>query len=258
MKLIDVHCHLESREFANNLDEVLADARAAGVVKAITAATTPKQWAVSESLAARYPEVAFALGIHPWYIKPGDLERAAALRHARERGAVAIGEIGLDGKIATPALQDQLPIFEAQLAIACELDLPVVLHCRGAFNELDRSLKSIGAPRAGGIVHAFSGSVENAAQLIAYGLSVSLGGALTYRNSKKRDAVLRHIYPDHLMLETDSPDIPPVQIRGTGQPNVPALIRLNLTAAAETLGVEEEQVATATTRNACRVFRLEV
>jgi len=257
MRLVDVHCHLEAEEFAGNLDQVLADARAAGIVKLITASITPEQWDVSESLAARYPEVAFALGIHPWYIKPGDEERVAGLRDARARGAVAIGEIGLDSKIPSPSMEEQVLLFEAQLVVACELDLPVVIHCRGALGELARAIKAVGMPKAGGIVHAFSGSCEVAEELIGYGLSFALGGSLTYRNSKKRDLVLRRIYPEHLLLETDSPDIPPVQIRGTGQSNVPAFIRYNLSAAAETLGETEERVAAATTANARRIFRLE-
>jgi TatD DNase family protein len=132
----------------------------------------------------------------------------------------------------------------------------VVIHCRGAFNELILSLKRIGVPKAGGIIHSFSGSPELADELIRYGLNFSMGGTLTYRNSKKRAAVLKKIYPDHFLLETDSPDIPPVQKHG--EINYPHYIRYNLQAAAEILGDTIENVAEHTTRNAIRIFRLKI
>ena len=256
MELIDTHCHLESSEFEGRLEQVLAEARNAGIVKLITASITPEQWGMSQTLAETFPEVAFALGVHPWYLTPEDVTRVDALRAARDRGAVAIGEIGLDGKVGSSALDAQIPLFEAQLRIACDLDLPVVLHCRAAFGELLRTLKTVGAPKAGGVVHAFSGSVELARELARYGLCFAMGGTLTYRNSRKRAHVLRYVYPEHLLLETDSPDIPPVEVRGRGEPNVPANIRYNLAAAAETLGETEETVAAVTTANARRVFNL--
>jgi len=258
VKLVDVHCHLESACFAGCLGRVLEDARAAGVAKLITNAITPAQWPESERLAQSHPEIEFALGIHPWYITPGDLSRVEELRDARARGAVAIGEIGLDGKVEAPSMNEQMAVFEAQVRVARDLGLPIIVHCRGAFGDLVRVLKTAGIPEAGGVVHAFSGSVEVVEDLWPFGFSFSLGGSLTYRNSRKRARVLERVYPDRFLLETDSPDIPPVQKRGTGEPNVPANIRYNLAAAAEMLGVTEEEVATASTANACRLFGFEV
>ncbi len=140
--------------------------------------------------------------------------------------------------------------------MAREAGLPVVIHCRGAFNELIECFQRVGQPPRGGIVHAFSGSVEVAEACLGYGLDFSMGGALSYRNSKKRAAVLARIYPDHLLLETDSPDMPPVQVKE--KPNVPANILQNLHGAAELLGISAEAVAEDTARNAARVFGLEL
>ena len=256
MILVDVHCHLESEKFSGMLDQVIADAVKTGVAKLITCSIEPGQWPVSRGLAGKYPEVEFAWGIHPWYIRGDDFHRISELAGAKETGAVAIGEIGLDRKIERPTFELQVKFFEAQMGIAREIDLPVIIHCRGAFNELVISLKRTGMPRAGGVVHSFSGSAEIAAELVKYNLSFSLGGILTYRNSKKRSRMLKSIFPGRFLLETDSPDIPPVE--AAGKVNVPGNIRYNLGAAAEMLGATEEEVADATTANAVKLFNLEL
>ena len=254
VRLVDVHCHLESELFAGGLDSIIAGARKVGIARLITSSIVPEEWALSESIARRYEEVEFALGIHPWYGREGDEERIDGLFQARERGAVAIGEIGLDKKTETVPLELQKRLFGRQIAIARETGLPVIVHCRGAFDELRVIVKKIGLPAAGGVIHSFSGSVEIAAELMKFGFSFSFGGALTYRNSRKKEAVLNAVFPDRFMLETDSPDIPPVEAKG--RPNVPANILYNLKAASEILGVSEEKIAEASTANAARTFGL--
>jgi len=170
-------------------------------------------------------------------------------------GAVAIGEIGLDAKTQRFPLALQLEVLRPQLDTARQLGLPVILHCRGAFNEMLQVFKQDGAP-PGGVFHNFSGSPELADQFMEYGMAFSLGGVLTWRNSAKRVRMLRRIYPDHFLLETDAPDIPPVEARGTV--NTPANILYNLRAAAELLDIPAEAVAEATTRNATRIFKLQL
>jgi len=256
VKLVDAHCHLESGHFVNDLDRVIGEARDAGIVKLLTSSITPDQWDLSREIASRFGEVEFAMGIHPWYIQERYREDIRGLYAARELGASAIGEIGLDRKSEIVPFAIQMEFFEAQVAAARETDLPVIIHCRGAFNELIESLRRIGPPRAGGIIHAFSGSPELAAELIRLGLSFSMGGTLTYRNSRKRAAVLKKIYPGHFLLETDSPDIPPVQMRG--EINRPSYIRYNLEAAAKITGDSAEKVAEITTANAARIFNLRI
>ncbi|HOW81714.1 MAG TPA: TatD family hydrolase [Spirochaetota bacterium] len=256
MKLVDVHCHLESDEFADSLDLLLDRAERAGVVKLITCSIEPGQWPVSRELASKYGAVEFAWGIHPWYIREDDFGRIEELRHARDSGAVAIGEIGLDRKVAHPDFDTQLRFFEAQMKIAHDVNLPVIIHCRGAFNELALALKKTGVPEGGGVVHSFAGSMEVAAELARFNLSFSIGGILTYRNSRKRERMLKSIYPTRFLLETDSPDIPPVN--APSRINVPENITLNLAAAAEILGVPAEEVAKNTTANAVRIFGLKI
>ncbi len=256
MKIVDVHCHLESEHFQGRLDEIIAGAKRAGIVKLITNSIEPDQWEQTLGIAKAYPEVEPALGVHPVYCAREHLDRLEELAGARDRGAVAIGEIGLDTKIEEPPLELQRKIFDRQLEIAVEINLPVIIHCRAAFGELIHSLKRIGLPRAGGVLHAFSGSPELALDLMRFGLSFSMGGTLTYRRSRKRDEMLRAIFPDSFLLETDSPDIPPVQ--HSGEVNYPEYITLNLAGAAEILGVAEEEVSERTTENAAQIFGLTV
>lgn len=254
MTLVDTHCHLESDLYRGKLDTIIADAKHAGVGALITSSIEPGQWEQSLSLAEKYDIVHCSLGIHPWYIREQDIPALDILGEMTKRGAVAVGEIGLDSKVSHPPFTLQVGVFERQLAIAKEINLPVIIHCRGAFNELLASIKRIGLPERGGTLHSFSGSAEIAEEFMKYGLSFSLGGILTYRNSRKREKTMRVIYPDHFLLETDSPDIPPVEAKGSL--HVPSNILYNLKAAAEILCRTEEEVSRHTTENAVRIFNL--
>ena len=255
MKLVDVHCHLESSCYKDSLDQIISDAADAGIIKLITSSITIDQWEHSRSLAEKYDKVEFSTGVHPWYANENDLNVYSKLEESWNMGAVAIGEIGLDRKISTPDFDLQTAVFESQMRFAVKKNMPVIIHCRGAFNELTRSIRKTGMPASGGIIHAFSGSVQIAEEMMDLGLSLSMGGTLTYRNSRKRSEVLKKIYPRNFLLETDSPDIPPV---GTEKPNVPSNIRLNLEAAGEILGIKIEEIAEKTTENAERIFRLKI
>ena len=252
MRLVDAHCHLECEEFRGCLDGVLRDARAAGVVKMVTASVVPGDWPRSLELARLHGDVECVLGIHPWYCDENSVGSLAGLPEVLEKGAVGVGETGLDTRTDRTPFDLQVRVFEAQLSTARSMNLPVVLHCRGAFNEMLQSFKHVGVPERGGVVHNFTGSAETARQFMDFGMRFSLGGVLTHRNSRKRNEMLRVIYPDAMLLETDSPDIPPVEARE--RPNVPANIFHNLRAAAELLELPEAEIAAATTRNAARLF----
>jgi TatD DNase family protein len=255
MKLVDAHCHLECEEFAESLDDVMADAARAGIVRLITSSIIPEQWPISKSISERYPEAVFAWGVHPWYIRPEHESRLPELKNAVDAGASAIGEIGLDKKTELVPIALQTKFFEIQLRVAKDLDLPVVIHCRAAFDVLLPILKRIGVSRTGAVMHNYSGGAELARQLSDLGLSFSFGGALTFRNSKKKREVLRAVYPERILLETDSPDLPPVEARE--RPNVPANILYNLRAASDILEISEIEIAEVTTLNAARIFRFD-
>lgn len=255
MKLVDSHCHLEAPEFSDTLQSVISDAEHAGVVKLITSSVTYDEWPISKSISEKFKSVEFSIGVHPWYVSGKDHDIRKKLEAASGLGAAAVGEIGLDRKIEAPSFDLQMRIFEEQMKFAVDANLPVIIHCRGAFNELIESINRTGVPPRGGIIHAFAGSREIAEALIKKGLSFSIGGTLTYKLSRKRREVMSLIYPRHFLLETDSPDIPPV---GTEKPNVPANILLNLKAASEITGRPEEEIADFTTENAKRIFGLNI
>lgn len=250
--LVDAHCHLDAEALSDRLDDVLARARRAGVVRFVTNATEPGAWDAVEALGRAHEGVAFALGVHPWFAREDHLAGVERLRDARARGACAIGEIGLDSTIGDPPEPVQVAVFEAQLRIAADLNLPVCIHCRGAFDQLVRSFKAAGVPEAGGMVHAFSGSVDVVEQLAPYNMRFSFGRSLTYTNSRKIPEVVRHVWPERLLLETDSPDMPPVTL--DVEVNEPAYIVHALARAGEVLDVPVEDVAVRTTANAAALF----
>jgi len=254
LRLVDSHCHLEAPEFSGILDTVISDAEQAGVVKLITSSVTADEWALSRSISDKYKSVEYSIGIHPWFVTENDLDIKSKLE-AAGTGHVAVGEIGLDRKIESPPFELQVRVFEEQMKFAVDVNLPVIIHCRGAFNELIESINRTGVPARGGIIHAFSGSREIAEALIKKGLSFSMGGTLTYKPGRKKIDTMKAIYPEHFLLETDSPDIPPV---GTEKPNVPSNILLNLKGAANLTGRPEEEIAETATENAKRIFRLDI
>ena len=161
-----------------------------------------------------------------------------------------MGECGLDGTIVTPLAQ-QVPFFKAQLALAAERSLPVIVHAHGAHNEVLQCLKA--QPRlCGGVIHGFSGSPELALQYWRQGFSVGVGGTITYERAKKTRRAIEQLPWEALLLETDAPDMP---LSGhQGEPNSPLRLPEIAEALAQLRGVEVAEVAAMTTRNTRRVF----
>lgn len=253
MQLIDSHSHLDVAEYDADRGDVLARARAAGVtrqiVPAIGAAGFTKLRDLCRAESGLYP----AYGLHPMYLaehRPEHLEELAAWIE-RER-PVAIGECGLDFYVEGLDAEAQRGYFRRQLELAREFDLPVVLHARRAVDEVIVSLRSIGGLR--GVVHSFSGSIEQAQQLWNLGFCLGLGGPLTYPRARRLRELAATMPLEFLLLETDSPDQP---LHGhQGQRNEPALLSEVCACVAELRGVEHEEIAAATTRNAERLFGL--
>lgn len=255
MHLIDVHCHLESPSFSGKLATIIADAVNVGVIALITSSVTPEEWELSRKISLTHKEVFFAAGVHPWYIKAEYFDQLKEIRNIQDDKFIAIGEIGLDYKSNTD-FKLQKNFFEDQLKIANELNKPVIVHCRSAFNELITSIKRIGNLHAGGVIHSYSGNLEITKQLIPYGFYFSFGGAITFRNSKKKSEVLHYLYPERILLETDSPDIPPVE--KINEINVPANILFVVKAMSDILNKPEEEIARISTTNAKKIFNITV
>lgn len=225
MQLIDSHCHLDAPEFDPDRPAVLAAARAAGVTGIVVPAYVAARWDSLLTLCRSHhhitpeaPRLWPALGLHPVHLAAhadADLTRLESLLAAAP-DVVAVGEIGLDRflpELITPtAWARQVALFEAQLALAREHDLPVILHARRCHADIMASLKRV-RHRSGGILHAFSGSVEEARQYRRLGLHLGLGGPLTYPQSARLRAVATALPLDAFVIETDAPDLVPFRYR---------------------------------------------
>ncbi len=250
---IDTHCHLDAAEFDADRDAEYARAVAAGVGVQIIPAVTRDNFAAVAATCDRYPGCLPAWGLHPMYVHVHRPEHLADLRAQIEaRRPVAVGEIGLDlfVKDLDPATQEFFLV--EQLKLARDHDLPVLLHCRRANDELLKQLRRIGV--RGGIAHAFNGSRQQADAFIKLGFKLGFGGAFTWPRANNLRRLAADLPLEAIVLETDSPDIPPVWI-GRGR-NAPGELPRIAATLAELRGVDVDSIAAATTRNARALFRL--
>jgi TatD DNase family protein len=265
MSWIDTHCHLDAAEFDADRDAVRQLAKSLGVKTCVIPAVMASHFDEVRLLAHRHADV-YALGIHPLYTPQAenkDLATLDAYLHAYhdDQRLVAVGEIGLDGfvpEINTPeAFAKQTYFFEAQLQIAQHHQLPVILHVRRSADGLLKGLRQF--PVAGGIAHAFNGSLQQAKMFVEMGFKLGFGGAMSYDRATKLRALATELPLSALVLETDSPDIPPHWIYTTAQDrekgksqgrNSPAELPRIASVLAELRGISLEELAATTSANA--------
>jgi TatD DNase family protein len=253
MEIIDSHCHLDVAEFDADRGTVLQAARDGGVHGIVVPGVTAAGWDGLWKLCAGEPDLYPALGLHPVYLEAhtaADLERLQGW--LTDHRPVAIGEIGLDYYLAELDRERQRVLFEAQLELAREAGLPVILHVRKSHDQVLASLKRIRVP--GGIVHAFNGSLQQAQQYMDLGFRFGFGGMLTYARSSKLRTLARQLPAESLVLETDAPDM--VVSRHRGERNSPEYLPQILAALAEVRDEAEADLATQTTANARDVLGL--
>jgi TatD DNase family protein len=251
---IDSHCHLDLPPLSLDLPQVLQRAAAAGVGRFICPGVTPAGWSGIAATAAAHPAVFPAFGIHPQFVSSESLAALPALdRYLAD--AVAVGEIGLDysDKNCDRLLQQEL--FRKQLRLAVKYSLPVIIHCRRAFADLLRILAEEKAHHCGGVLHAFSGSVEVAREAVALGLAIGIAGAVTWSGAIRPVQVVREMPLAQLLLETDAPDLTPEPQRG--RTNEPAFLTVIAQQIAAIKEVTLETVAQVTTHNVERIFHVE-
>jgi TatD DNase family protein len=253
--LIDTHCHLDAAEFDADRERVRAAARAAGVRWMVLPAVERAAFAGVARLCAQSEGCVYALGIHPMYVDRATEDDLVVLRAEVERAMsdprfVAIGEIGLDFFVDGHDRARQERFFAAQLAIAREFDLPVLMHVRRAQDIVLAHLRRRTPP--GGIAHAFNGSRAQAERFLALGCVLGVGGAMTYRRALRIRALAGSLPETALVLETDAPDIPPEWIhRGR---NAPAELPRIARALADLRGQSLDAVVADCGRNALRVL----
>lgn len=238
--LIDSHAHLNMSQFGNDLDDVVARARTAGVGEILNVGYDPASLDETVALAGRYEGVSAAVGIHPHEAKCWDAELEKKIKRLLLRKKVlALGEIGLDYYRDLSPRDVQRDVFRRQIGIALYFEKPIVVHCRDAFRDVIEILREEGAARVGGIFHAFSGGVEEAREVLELGFIVGIGGPLTYEKSKL-PAVASRLPSSAFVLETDCPYLPPVPHRG--KRNEPAYVRIVAEKMAEIRGVSVEDI----------------
>ncbi|MBS3896595.1 TatD family hydrolase [Silanimonas sp.] len=251
MRLYDSHSHLDAPEFDADREAVLARAEAAGVVQQLVPAVDFASWPATRACCVLRSGLKAAYGLHPMFLDQHRPEHLDALPDwiERERPA-AVGECGLDFFVAGLDVEAQRFYFEAQLRIARDFDLPVVLHARRAVDEVIAALRRIGGLR--GVVHSWSGSEAQAAQLYRLGFSLGIGGPITFERAQRLRRTVAAMPIEHLLLETDSPDQPDAARRG--QRNEPAFLVEVLREVARLRGQDEATLAEATRRNAEALF----
>ena len=220
--LTDTHCHLNDPAFDGRVEEVLARAAEAGVTEVIVPGWDRESSLRAVALAAEFPAVRAAVGLHPWFVtESDDLSWLPPL--LEEPQVIAIGEIGLDGAIEHDDPEQQEAVFRAQLALAAEHELLVLVHCRRRW---DRLLPCLRETPVRGIMHAFSGSRETMRELLALGFYISFSGSVTRPHAKRVRQAAAAVPADRLLAETDAPAIgldtvPAAQV---GPDCIPAII----------------------------------
>jgi TatD DNase family protein len=262
---IDTHCHLDAAEFDTDRAAVHLRARAAGVVPCLIPAVAAANFETVRLLAHAQQDV-YALGIHPLYTPQATEAHLAQLdaelrTHRDDPRLVAVGEIGLDGfvpELNTPeAFAKQQQFYKAQLQLAQQHQLPVILHVRRSADLLLKGLRD--TPVVGGIAHAFNGSLQQAQAFITLGFKLGFGGTLTYDRALQLRRLATELPLSAIVLETDAPDIPPhwlyttAEQRNAGQPqgrNEPAELPRIAQTLADLRGISLEVLAQATSANA--------
>jgi TatD DNase family protein len=251
MHLIDSHCHLNFDVFDADREQVLARCADLGVRDIVVPATTIDSWSDVLALCERHPQLHPTLGLHPLLMDQHPDDALARLEQALStHQVVAIGEIGLDFYFPGQAREAQTALFNGQITLAEQFDLPVILHVRKAHDQVLKILRN--ARIRGGIAHAFNGSLQQAEQYRELGFLFGVGGALTYPRATKLQKLFTTLPADSIVLETDSPDMP---LAGQqGERNSPENIPLILTRLAELRSETEQALAKVTTDNCRRLF----
>ena len=256
--IFDSHAHYDDEQFDGDRDELLRSLPSKGVCAVINCASDLKSSATSAELSEKYPFFWCACGVHPHEaekeLKTADINEIEKriVNYAEKKKCVAIGEIGIDYHYDFSPRELQKELFELQLKLSKELDLPVIVHDREAHEDTMTLLKKY---RPKGVVHCFSGSVEMAREVLKLGMYIGLGGAVTFKNAKKPVAVAAATDIDRILLETDCPYMAPVPFRGTRCSS--DMIAYSAQTIASVKNMDVQTLVDAATENTKRLFGIE-
>jgi len=253
MVITDTHTHLYSNEFDEDRDEMIQRAITAGVSRLFIPAIDSTYTLSMYDLEKAYPENIFLMmGLHPTHVKNNYLEE---LQHVEEelskRNFFAVGEIGIDLYWDKTHLEEQKKAFRRQIQLAKQYKLPIVIHCRDAFDEIFEVLETEKSSDLFGIFHCFSGTYEQALKAISYNMKLGIGGVVTFKNGKI-DQFLNSIDLKNIVLETDSPYLAPVPFRG--KRNESSYLVNVIDKLSEIYSLPKEEIARVTTENSKQIF----
>jgi TatD DNase family protein len=254
MIITDTHTHLYSEQFDEDRDQVVQRALAAGVSRFFIPAIDSTYTKAMYSLEASYPDNMFLMtGLHPTHVKKNYLEELSHIEdQLKVREFVAIGEIGIDLYWDHSTLKLQQKVFRTQIQFAKQYDLPVVIHCRDAFDEVFHVLEEEKGSDLFGIFHCFTGNLDQALKAISYNMKLGIGGVVTFKNGGI-DRFLNKIALEHIVLETDSPYLSPVPFRG--KRNESSYILNVLEKLSDLYEISIDKIASITTENSKSIFK---
>lgn len=251
MNWFDSHCHLDFDAFDDDREAVIKSALDKGVSHIFVPGVSRDNWQKIENLVQVHPMLCAGVGIHPYFLDTYQQQDLDLLYNYAQKGWVkAIGECGIDGFLAATtrfSVEQQQSIFEAQIDIANQTNKPLIVHHRKSHHLILQSFKRCN-PKNGGIIHAFSGSLTDAKHYIALGFKLGCGGTITYERAAKTRNVFNQLDLQHIVLETDSPDMPLAGFQG--QVNKPERVELVGRCLADVKGLDVAVVAEQTSTNA--------
>ena len=261
MQLIDTHVHLNFDSFQPDLATVRSRWQQAGVVGLVHSCVEPEEFSSIQAIAHEFPELSFAVGLHPLDADKWRSETAEEIKSLARSDSkvVAIGEMGLDFYKADNYEQQQM-VFEAQLAIASELNLPVIIHCRDAavaVREVLQKWQENAGAKLRGVMHCWGGTPEETQWFLDLGFYISFSGTVTFKNAKAIQSSAAMVSSDRLLIETDCPFLAPVPKRGERR-NEPAYVLYVAEQVAKLRQETVEAIAHQTTQNACKLFGLSI
>ena len=255
MKIVDTHTHLYLDKFKEDIDKVITRAKENGVSKFIFPAIDSSHSENMHNLKNRYPENIYLMtGLHPTDVKENYKEELEFVKNSLKKyDYVAVGEIGIDLYWDKSFLKQQQEAFRFQIKLAIKNDLPIVIHCREAFNEIFEILNEENCENLRGVFHCFTGDLNQAKKAISLGFLLGIGGVVTFKNAGV-DKFLNQIDLKHIVLETDAPYLAPVPFRG--KRNESSYIIYVVEKLSELYKIPKEEIASVTTNNAKKMFSL--
>jgi TatD DNase family protein len=255
VQIIDTHTHLYLNQFREDIDDVIAQAKENGVKKFIFPAIDSSHFERMHNLKKKYPNDIFLMsGLHPTDVKENYKDELDFVENSLKTfDYVAIGEIGIDLYWDKTFLKQQQEAFRFQIRLAVKNNLPIVIHCREAFDEIFEILDKENCDKLRGVFHCFTGNIEQAKRAIDLGFVLGIGGVVTFKNGGI-DKFLNQIDLKHIVLETDSPYLAPAPLRG--KRNESSYIIYVIEKLSEIYGISKEKIAEITSKNAEKVFRL--